>query len=67
MKCLHVHTNKLFVPLDDIVDAVEIMLRRCDEDSLFEEVALKKVLTLGSTMGLLGADAGQVAVSVRPT
>jgi hypothetical protein len=50
VESLDVDAHKLTVPLNDIVDTVEIMLWCCDEDALLKEITLKQMLTLSTTM-----------------
>ncbi len=67
VQSLHIDTHQSLVPLHDVIDTVQIVLRCSYEDPLIEEVALKQVLTLRPPMGSVCADTGQVAESVRPT
>ena len=38
---LHIHTHQLLVPFDDVIDAMEIVLRCGDEDTALKEMPFK--------------------------
>ena len=48
VKSLHVHLCKLALPLHDIVDTMQIVFRRSNENTLPKEVTLENMFTLRS-------------------